>query len=352
MVALTGGVVFAAPVDAQAESLLAQDAFDADDIRIDIELRANGSATWTIEFWRALDGDEGIAAFESLQADIERDPGNYTVLFAAGIRETVDTASNATGREMTAESFNVATERQSLAREYGVVRYSFEWQGFASLEGEELTAGDAITGLYLDDGTRLLISWPEGYELQSAEPGADDRRTNTVIWNGESTEFITREPRVVVTPAQTGPSLGTIAGALGSIAVLAGLAGWLLRRRSADTAPADSSEPETLDPASTADSEVDSDDTPPDSVSTAGGESTSSPESDNSLLSNEEQVMQLLADHGGRMKQQTIIEELGWTDAKTSKVVSKLRDEDAIESFRIGRENVLTRPGEDPLDES
>ncbi len=47
------------------------------------------------------------------------------------------------------------------------------------------------------------------------------------------------------------------------------------------------------------------------------------------------------------MKQQTVVQELGWTDAKTSKVVSKLRDDEEIESFRIGRENVLRVLDED-----
>lgn len=351
--ATTGGVVFASSANGQAESLLVQGSFDADDIRINIDLRANGSATWTVEFWRALDDDESTAAFESLQEDIETDPENYTVSFAEGIRETVDTASTATGREMTAESFSIATEQQSLAREYGVVRYSFEWHGFASVDDSDIRAGDAIEGFYLDDGTRLLISWPEEYELRSLTPEADDRRPNAVLWNGASTDFITGEPRVVVTPAQTGPSLGTLAGLLGLVAVLAGLGGWLLRRRSVDTATGDESNSDATGSASTPDSEADSDDTPSDSASSAVADVESTPpsEPDSSLLSNEEQVMQLLADHDGRMKQQTIVKELGWTDAKTSKVVSKLRDEDAIESFRIGRENVLTRPDEDPLDE-
>ena len=60
----------------------------------------------------------------------------------------------------------------------------------------------------------------------------------------------------------------------------------------------------------------------------------------------------MLDANGGRMKQQTVVGELGWTDAKTSKVVSKLRDQDEIESFRIGRENVLRVIDEDNEDTS
>ncbi len=47
------------------------------------------------------------------------------------------------------------------------------------------------------------------------------------------------------------------------------------------------------------------------------------------------------------MKQQAVVEELGWTDAKTSKVVSGLREDGRLESFRLGRENVLSLPEAD-----
>jgi hypothetical protein len=50
------------------------------------------------------------------------------------------------------------------------------------------------------------------------------------------------------------------------------------------------------------------------------------------------------------MKQQAVVEELDWTDAKTSKVVSALRDAGELESFRLGRENVLSLPdADDPV---
>jgi hypothetical protein len=65
------------------------------------------------------------------------------------------------------------------------------------------------------------------------------------------------------------------------------------------------------------------------------------------LLSNEEQVLQLLESNGGRLKQQQVAGELDWTDAKTSQVIGGLREEDKVETFRIGRENVVTLPDTD-----
>lgn len=71
------------------------------------------------------------------------------------------------------------------------------------------------------------------------------------------------------------------------------------------------------------------------------------------LLSNEEQVIALVDHGGGRMKQQETAQTPEWTDAKTSQVVRKTRDEDAPGAFRLGRENVLVPPDEDfgPTDE-
>jgi len=375
VLAAVGGVsLLAESVDAQPQPgsgsqsvsgavFVQQDAVAADEIRITVALYEDGSATWSLGFWRVLDDDDSRAAFDSLRSDIESDPENYTTEFADRIERTVDAASNATGREMAVDNVTVTTDRQSLAREYGVVRYRFEWAGFAAVDGEDLYAGDAVDRLYLDDNTRLLMGWPEGYDIQSVTPAPDDRRETAVLWRGSNTEFISGEPRVVVTPAGLGA--GTLAGILGLIAVLTGTGGWLLRRRSADEAaqPAEESdagavseEDEPVDEDSTGEDQT----TEPESVAEPPAEQSTDEstegaagidlEPDSALLSNEEQVMQLLEANGGRMKQQTVVEELGWTDAKTSKVVSGMREEGTIESFRIGRENVLTTPEDDPRD--
>ncbi|MFC6756680.1 helix-turn-helix transcriptional regulator [Halomicroarcula sp. GCM10025894] len=69
------------------------------------------------------------------------------------------------------------------------------------------------------------------------------------------------------------------------------------------------------------------------------------------LLSNEEQVLKLLRENGGRIKQQRVASELDWTAAKTSQVIGGLREDDDVETFRIGRENVVTLPDTDLTDD-
>jgi len=394
LVVFSGASLLANPVDAQPLSesqpvsgpvFVQQDAVAADEIRITVTLHEDGSATWSLGFWRVLDDEDSRTAFESLQRDIESAPANHTAEFADRIERTVDAASNATGREMAVDNVTVTTDQQSLAREYGVVRYRFEWDSFASVDGQELSAGDAIDQLYLDDGTRLLIRWPEGYDLQSVAPEPDDRRETAVLWQGSRTEFISGEPRVRVTPAGLGA--GALAGVLGLIAIITGAGGWLLRRRSAEEAAqpaatmADAAGESSGETASEADGSVDAvgaepADAEPEAEASGTADATTESavdqsstdqssagqateqaaetdtEPDPSLLSNEEQVMRLLEANGGRMKQQTVVEELGWTDAKTSKVISGMREDGTIESFRIGRENVLTTPDDDPREPS
>ncbi len=354
----------AATGGAQSEPFtLQQDGIDADEVRMDVALRDDGSAEWTLEFWIRLDDDESEAAFESLRDDIREDPENHTARFADRMNGTVETASNATGREMAATDFAVETERRSFAREYGVVRYTFRWDGFAAVEGDRLRAGDAVAGLYLDDGTSLLIEWPEGYERTSVAPDPDDERERAVIWRGDDTDFVDDEPRVVVTAAggATGSSPLLIAAAAVVLLGLGAAGAWWYRNRepTADRPGGGDGIPESVsengsasdsgaEPASGSDAETaatagsspaDASDSPSEAAAASAAERV-----DAELLSNEEQVLRLVRERGGRMKQQAVVEELDWTDAKTSKVVSGLREEGELESFRLGRENVLSLP--------
>ncbi|TQQ82333.1 helix-turn-helix transcriptional regulator [Halonotius roseus] len=337
--------VAATPASGQLDGVAQQTGVNADDVRITISLAENGTAEWELAFRRILETDEEEAAFESLQADIADDPASYTNPFAERIRRTVATAENTTDREMAAENFSVDTETQSLGREYGIVTYRFTWENFAATNDDELRAGDAIDGFFLDDQTRLRVQWPDGYTADSVTPAADETPDNAVVWDGDSTDFVTGEPRIVVAESGSGLTPGMLIGVI-IVILLAGVGGWFYQR---PPSPADSPSPAAA--ANEADDEPDATpaDQPGDDAETTAA--TADDEPDPELLSNEEQVLRLLDDYGGRMKQKQVIEELGWTDAKTSKVVSGLREDGEIDSFRIGRENVLTFPDERLVDD-
>ncbi|WP_135830327.1 helix-turn-helix transcriptional regulator [Halorussus halobius] len=290
-----------------------------DTVVMDVQVRENGSAAWNVTYRTRLDDSDTAAAFRSYRADVANNSTTYSRQFVDRMTGTVRSAERATGREMAARNFGVRAEVREFPQRYGVVVYSFEWTGFAGTDDGRLRVGDALSGLFLDEKTRLLVTWPDGYDAATVRPEPDERRTRTAVWRGP-TDFPADQPRLVLAPPATGGPLdrpwadAPLGVGLAVVAVLGvGIAGgWWLRRDDRASAGTDGEPPE-----------------PPED-----------------LLSNEERVLRLLERRGGRVKQKAVVDELGWTEAKTSQVVGALRDQGEIESFRLGRENVLALPGE------
>jgi hypothetical protein len=65
-------------------------------------------------------------------------------------------------------------------------------------------------------------------------------------------------------------------------------------------------------------------------------------------LTDEERVLGLIGERGGRIRQSVIVEETGWSKSKVSRVLSRMADEGAIEKITIGRENLIAHPDEVP----
>ncbi len=346
----------AAPTDADREDFgdaLAQSGVETDNVRLVVTLAENGSARWEVQYWTRLDDDNTTTAFRSLERDIEANPGNYSQQFAERMRSTVTSAENATGREMSAENFSVSAETRGPPQ-YGVVTYSFRWKGFAAVDGDTIRVGDAIEGIFLDSSTRLILQWPSDYGAVNVTPDADERRSDTVVWRGSDTEFVAGEPTVVLRHGATetggfgdGGGDGSPGGDLGSLLSLAlgvvvfgvvGALAWRFwRGRAGDAGPgvgAVAGGPDDDAPAAAADD--------------AGASAEPDPE----LLSNEERVLKFVRDQGGRVKQQEVVREFDWTEARTSQIVRQLRDDGKLDGFRLGRENVLKLPDEPRPDEA
>jgi hypothetical protein len=351
---------------------------EPDGILLRVDLQTDGDASWTIEYRIRLNDENTTAAFESLQTDIEANESAYTATFEDRMQATARAAENATGREMAVRNVSVGATRQQLPQEYGVVTYRFEWTNFARVDGDTVRAGDALAGLFLDRQTTLVIGWPEGYGVTDVAPTPDERRDDAVSWVGP-TDFGTGEPSVSLSAGATPPggaegsdggtgggdgdASGTTGGSTGGgllpfvlVAVVAAVAvgGVVLfrRRQSAGTGRTDTTA--SADAPTRAGEEAE---TSTESASTGGREAGASDESaqtdtdgqeapwDDELLSNAERVVALLEHNDGRMKQQAIASELEWSDAKTSQVIGKMREADDVETFRLGRENVVSLPG-------
>jgi hypothetical protein len=368
VVAIVAGAGFASLGAAQGGAGLPAGGFDQmdvapDDVLIEATVQPDGDAVWETQYRVRLATDDEEQAFEELRADVESNQSAYTDRFGERMRATADAAENATGREMTVTNVTVTAERSELPQTYGVLTYRFEWSNFAAVDGDRLLVGDAVDALFLDDSTSLIISWEDGYRLGEVSPSPTETRDGAVVWEGP-VDFTEGEPRVTVEPA--GRSLGTLLlGALGLLAAVVAVVGY--RRRSSGAPAADGVAPASAtesDPVAGGDSEAsagagaagdapgagagaatadsDAEAHEPESDSDDDGDSAAPVDED--LLSNEEQVLRLIEDNGGRMKQKRVAEELDWTAAKTSQVVTGLRDDDDLDGFRLGRENVLSLP--------
>lgn len=65
-------------------------------------------------------------------------------------------------------------------------------------------------------------------------------------------------------------------------------------------------------------------------------------------LTDEDHIQQLLTEHGGRMHQSDIVTETGWSKSKVSRLLSRMEDDEQITKISVGRENLITRPGDEP----
>ncbi|EMA54587.1 helix-turn-helix transcriptional regulator [Halococcus thailandensis] len=375
------GVVFcfggaASAVDHQSDFTVVHSAIATDPAQyagtspqqaITVDVRPNGTGVVTVSYHLSLSTVNETTGFRELQENISANPSSYRTRFGARMDRVVASAQAATGRQMTATRPTVSTTRRGST---GVVTYSFLWRNFAASSNDRLRVGDALTGFYLDDGQQLTITWPDGYEPTTVRPSPDSHRTTALQWNA-STTFDENEPYVELartnrsTPNRTGsaeisassvnssaespPSRTTVSSGNqtssttdrlqlplavgGFVVVLAVLLAILYRRRTQNRETA-ATEPNGADSGSVGTTDTD--------------ESGDSP---TALLSNEERVVQVLERAGGRAKQQHVVDELDWTEAKTSQVVKNLRESGTITSFRLGRENVLSLSDEDTNDD-
>ena len=248
---------------------------------------------------------------------------------------------------MDVDRFRITTERVSqLQAEFGHVRFRFEWTGFASTGDGTITAGDAVDSLFLDDSERLVFQWPNGYGVESSNPTPQRTGNGSAVWRGPI-DFESGQPRLEFSTSAAGDDSSDTGG---------------------ETDGSDSGTSDGVD------SQADGGDglaivpgvgvlglllvaggvvavyvlwNDTDSLTDVSGETAAAGSPPDELLSNEERVLQLLRENGGRMKQKQVAEQLDWTAAKTSQVVGDLREDDKVDVFRLGRENVLTLPNVD-----
>lgn len=311
-----------------------QDPALPDDVDVDgtttrIELRANGTAEWSIEIRTRLADDAALEEYRAFQDRFRENRSTYRAEFTERMRGVADTAATATDREMAVTNVSVATDVQEVPRRWGVVTYSFTWHGFARADGDAVRVGDVFQGgFYLADGDVLEIAAPPGHRVDGVSPKPASSDESTVRWVGP-VDFADGRPNVTAGPARQSAtpgaddatqSAGPRAIGVALFVVLVGVVALWRRRGWTVSGPSAASDDDAAE------------DTP------GVGDDSGVPPGE---LTDAEAVTALLEESGERMRQADIAESLDWSASKVSRVLSAMAADGEVEKLRVGRENLI-----------
>ncbi|WAC05753.1 MAG: MarR family transcriptional regulator [Methanoregula sp.] len=270
-----------------------------------ITISQDGSALWGVEYRTLLPSEKEVSDFEGYARDL---PTVYLPQFHELIEKSAAQAAVATSRHMDVSDFSADSVVQtSPTGRYGVVLYSFAWTGFAE-PGNGLTAGDVFAGgLYLPRDATLVMRYPPGFSVISADPPPDEVR-NGLVWYGLRS-FGAGEPRVVLERA----SFPVIPVAIGLVIILAAAAftGYVLVKRRREKPGTPKMEIPSL--------------------------------SGTEMKDLEERILILLAEHGGELSQPEIIRRLGLPKSTVGTALNELGQRGLIHKVKKGRENLIRR---------
>ena len=333
----------------------------ASGVDITVQIQSDGAARWTVSSTYPLEDDNATAAFEQLRAQFEA--GRTDSEFSADVfRAVVPTVSDRVGRTMEirdpSRSSRIVEEGNNST---GVLTVEFTWTNFSRVENERVVV-DAFSMEWFGDlaaNQTLTIRAPDGYDTERVLPEASIANGG-YRWSGPQT-FGADEPTAVFTEANSvvGVSMVVLV-VVGLVALLAGGASvwayyrgepalsWLRRVRGGVGTGEAADESEAGEPAGESGAAAESGMATESAAGAAAAESdeTEPEDVDPELLSDEERVERLLREHGGRMKQTEIVEETRWSTAKVSQLLSSMAEEGRVEKLRIGRENLISLPGE------
>lgn len=338
----TTGANALGPAD-DAPFVTTQDQPAADATVTRIVLHENGSSTWTIAVRTRLTSADEAEEYETFQERFRSNRSLYLTDFRDRMTGVVGSADESLDRSMNATAFGASTRIEEAPQRWGVVAYTFRWDGFAAGGDGRVAAGDVFGGdFFIEENSILEFVLPESHQLQSVRPTPDSRSDGSVEWEGPTT-FGDGKPRVVATTGEETSGVSWLEIVAGIGLLVAGLVvAW--RRGLLDSL---AGKPET-DPESDGRVSTGSD-------GQAGARRTHAPEAggadtaaaDPGPVTDEDRVREVLLANGGRCKQSRIVEELDWSKSKTSRVLSRMAEDDRIEKLRIGRENVIELPGEE-----
>ncbi|WP_049920864.1 helix-turn-helix transcriptional regulator [Halopiger djelfimassiliensis] len=346
--------------DPPAQRTVASQEFDS--TTFEITVHENGSATWTFRYEQRLHGDdersneEARQNFEAFAEEFESEETGLYTRFTEQARRLTETDID---RDMEATDFKRTARIDGQLNPIGVVEMSFTWDGFAATENGRVVVGDVFEEkLYITEDQSIVIRPADELRFRSVEPEAQYHSAaledaDAVRWRGDQV-FPDGQPRVVFerpgSTAESGDGLASVVAdrdvsllfVVATLVVTLGLGGGLVwYRRNADAFGTDTPD----QPAEPAD---DPDSSPEPTSPPAGTDPSTDPLEDEELLTDEDRVVKLIRENGGRMKQVNIVEETGWSKSKVSMLLSDMESEGTISKLRVGRENIISLEGFEP----
>jgi len=331
-----------------ADRLQTPDRFDTTTFRV--TLYENGSAAWTIQHFQPLETENETEQFSAYASNFEE---NETALyrdFVGDAKALTRTGTNKTGRQMDARNFRRSAGVEP-AQNRGAVRMSFLWSNFSQQYTERVVVSDVFEdGFYLGANQRLVFAHDTSMSFTTArtQPSSQSdpqslSTSQSITYAGEQTFSSSRPyvelsqagtegtgtPNATTAEAAAGESMWQFAillavVALGAVAAAAwrsGAAGAVLGSDGASGGAVTES-------------------------GTDAGPDSAVPEPE--LLNDDDRVIQLLEENGGRMKQVDIVETTEWSKSKVSMLLSDMEEDGEISKLRVGRENIISLAGEEP----
>ncbi|ELZ20980.1 helix-turn-helix transcriptional regulator [Natrinema limicola] len=350
----THPAAMATPPD--GDQFAAQEAQDFDKTTFEITVHENGSATWTFRYEQVFANEDNATAarenFEAFAEEFEANETDFYDRFTNQSRLMVESGQRETGREMEATNFRRSAQVEERFTTMGVVEMSFTWERFAAVDADRIIVGDVFNDVFLESNQEIVIEAGGDLTFQSIEPadgqyaGDSIEDAESVQWSGQR-GFIDGRPRAVfdrpgstdtglITAIGGGPGLPLL-GALFGLGLAAAAVIWYRRYGPGAGKPATGeSPPDSAQPAPAA---ADAAGEPPEETDSIA---------DEELLTDEDRVVKLIRENGGRMKQVNIVEETGWSKSKVSMLLSDMEDEGTISKLRVGRENIISLEGFEP----
>jgi len=382
LLVVASGATLTAAQKPTTEGLLGQpEGFDQ--TTFEITVTDNGSARWAIKHHRRLANESEVQQFREFARTFENNETELYRNFVSRAGALTDVGRNATGRPMEATAFGreAYTNVTASFDDRGTIELQFTWTHFARTADDRIVVGDVFgENFYIGPDQALVFVPGNGVTFADVDPMPTSQSdpdalsdSNSITWIGERT-FTNQRPYVEFVPRPTatstrspGPADGDtttddasstppsdattqtnatteplgsgtsnpMVWLVGVLIVVLGVSSAIAYRTGSVTWPSrsDDSGSETVEPSTQG-------------TDTANENQTPIP--DEELLSDNDRVVKLLEDNGGRMKQVNIVEETDWSKSKVSMLLSDMEEDGEISKLRVGRENIISLAGHEP----